>query len=87
MSDTVKCGYLARVEANFVGVRAAPGVVFLRLTRSFESEGQVTSMFTEMTPAEASRLINELQAALDSALASESEGNARIPRPLKARRR
>ena len=51
MGDAVGAGYLARVEANQVGIRAAPGLcVFLRLTRAFPREGQTTSMFTEMTP-------------------------------------
>ena len=69
MGDAVGSGYMARVEANLVGVRAAPGAVFLRLTRAFEGEGQKTSMFTEMTPGQALTVIRELQASVKKALA------------------
>ena len=69
MSSALGSGYLAQVEANFVGVRAAPGAVFLRLNRSFTSEGQQTSMFTEMTPGQALSVIKELEAAVKQALA------------------
>ena len=70
MREAVGAGYLARVEANRIGLRATPGAVFLRLIRDFASEGQTTSMFTEMTPAEVRRLIQELEAAAKAALAS-----------------
>ena len=69
MGHAVGSGYLAQVEANLVGIRAAPGVVFLRLTRAFESEGQQTTMFTEMTPGQALNLIQQLQASVRDALA------------------
>ena len=70
MSDAEGIGYLARVEANLVGIQAVPGAVFLRLTRAFDREGQATSMFTEMTPGQALRVIRELQAAVKGALAN-----------------
>ncbi len=62
-------GYLARVEANVVGVRAGPEVVYIRLARDFPEEGQRTSMFAEVTPGDALRLIHDLQACVQTALA------------------
>ena len=61
--------YLAQVEASLVGIHSAPGAVFLRLTRDFLGEGQTTSMFTEMTPGQALRVISVLQASVEKALA------------------
>ncbi len=69
MRSALGSGYLAQVEANLVGVRAAPGAVFLRLSRDFASEGQQTSMFTEMTPGQALSLVREVEAAVKQALA------------------
>jgi hypothetical protein len=69
MSGALGSGYLAQVEASFVGVRSAPGAVFLRLGRDFASEGQRTGMFTEMTPGQALSVIRELEAAVKQALA------------------
>ena len=70
MGETAGSGYLNRVEASIVGVRAVPNAVFIRLTRSFEAEGQTTCMFAEMTPGQALRLIAELQDAVRQALAA-----------------
>jgi len=66
----VGTGYLARVEANEIGVRAGPDVVYVRLSRNFESEDQVTSMFAEIGPGDAIRLIAELQRCVGVALAA-----------------
>ena len=74
MSSALGSGYLAQVEANLVGVRAAPGAVFLRLSRNFASENQQTSMFTEMTPGQALSVIRELEAAVKQALVRATEG-------------
>ena len=68
MAEGIGTGYLARVEANSIAIRSAPNAVFLRLTRSFAAEGQTTSMFTEMTPGQALRLIDELRASVQKAL-------------------
>ena len=76
MSDAAGSGYLARVEANQVGIRAAPGVVFLRLTRAFANEGQTTSMFSEMTPGQTLSVIRELQASVKEALAWQAMDEA-----------
>ncbi len=64
----VGTGYLARAEANRVAVRSGPNVVYLRLTRDFAAENQQTSMFAEMTPGNALRLIRELERSVRDAL-------------------
>ena len=66
----VGIGYLARVEANQIGVRAGPDVVYVRLSRAFESEGQQTTMFAEIAPGDALKLIRELQECVRVALAT-----------------
>lgn len=70
MDRVAGTGYLARVEANTVAVRAGPEVVYIRLSRDFPSEGQQTSMFAEVSPGDALRLIRELQACVRVALAA-----------------
>ena len=69
-------GYLADVEANLIGIRAAPNAVFLRLSRAFAGEGKTTTMFTELTPGQTLRLIRELQASVQEALAARDNGAA-----------
>ena len=69
MDRVAGSGYLARVEANTVGVRAGPDVVYIRLSRDFASEGQQTAMFAEVSPGDALKLIRELQACVGIALA------------------
>lgn len=66
----VGTGYLAQVEANQIGVRAGPDVVYVRLSRTFDSEGQQTTMFAEIAPGDAMRLIGELQRCIGVALAT-----------------
>ena len=61
-------GYLARVEANQLGVVPGPNVVYLRLVRSLGAEGQKTSMFAEMTPGQTLRLIRKLELSVKEAL-------------------
>ncbi len=68
MGEAVGVGYLAQVEANRVGIRAAPDVVFLRLIRDIASENQLTTMFCELTPGYAIQLIRELQTAVGIAI-------------------
>lgn len=63
-------GYLARVEANTVGVRAGPDVIYIRLSRDFEAEGQRTSMFAEISPGDALRMASDLQDCVRVALAA-----------------
>ena len=79
MNSALGSGYLAQVEANLVGVSAAPGTIFLRLSRKFASEGQQTSMFTEMSPGQALCVIRELEAAVKQALAHAAEGVPSLP--------
>lgn len=55
--------YDGRTEANLVGVRASPGVVFLRLRRDFPGEPK-HAMFTELSPAEAMRVRDQLDACI-----------------------
>ena len=80
MGQSIGAGYLARVEANFVTVRAAPDAVFVRLRRTFAGEGQETSMFTEMTPVHALQLVRDLQEAVREALAHAEPAEAVVPR-------
>ncbi len=61
MSEAVGIGYLATREASKVCVRAGPDVVYLRLVRDHAQERQETTMFAEMTPGDALRLIRDLQ--------------------------
>ena len=70
MERVAGTGYLARVEANKVGVRAGPDVVYIRLFRDFVEEGQQTTMFAELAPGDAMAIIRELQAAVKVALAT-----------------
>jgi hypothetical protein len=70
MERVAGTGYLARVEANKVGVRAGPDVVYIRLFRDFAEEGQQTTMFAELAPGDAMAVIRELQAAVKVALAT-----------------
>ena len=63
-------GYLARVEANTIGVRAGPDVIYIRLSRDFACEGQQTSMFAEISPGDALRMANDLQECVRFALAA-----------------
>ena len=70
MSNAAEADYLARVEANIVGVQAAPNAVFLRLSRAFAGESRLTCMFTEMTPGQVVRLIRDLQTAVREAVAA-----------------
>ena len=72
MAEAVGVGYLAQTEANRVGVRPGPNVVYLRLIRCFAAEQQETSMFTEMTPGHAMKLIRELEAAVRVAIGARS---------------
>ena len=69
MERVAGAGYLARVEANTVGVRAGPDVVYVRLSRNFASEGQQTTMFAELSPGDALAVIRDLQACVKIALA------------------
>lgn len=69
MERVAGTGYLARVEANKVGVRAGPDVVYIRLSRDFADEGQQTTMFAELSPGDALKIISELQACVKIALA------------------
>ena len=69
MDRVAGAGYLARVEANTVSVRAGPDVVYVSLARHFASEGQRTAMFAEVSPGDALTLIRELQACVSVALA------------------
>ena len=69
MERVAGAGYLARVEANTVGVRAGLGVVYVRLSRDFADEGQRTTMFAERSPGDALAVIRELQACVNVALA------------------
>ncbi len=69
MAERVKAGYLLQTEANRVGVRPGPNVVYLRLMREFAVEPQSSCMFTEMTPGNVLRLIDDLQSAVRIALA------------------
>ena len=69
MAESVKAGYLLHTEANRVGVRPGPNVVYLHLMREFAAEAQPICMFTEMTPGNVLRLIDELQSAVRIALA------------------
>ena len=64
-------GDLRGAEANVCGVRPGPGVVFLRLTRNFPSEGRRRDMFVEFTPGEAVSLIRHLQDCVRIALAND----------------
>lgn len=61
---------MARVEANSIGVRAGPDVVYIRLSRDFPSEGQQTMMFAEVSPGDALKIIRELEACVRTALAA-----------------
>jgi hypothetical protein len=78
MSEGVGAGYLTRTEANLVGLRAAPDVVFLRLVRDVESEGERTCMFTELTPRQARELIKNLQEVVEIAVATSDENEATL---------
>ena len=69
MEEGVKAGYLLQTEANRIGIRPGPNVVYLRLMREFATEGHPACMFTEMTPGNALRLIDELRSAVGIALA------------------
>lgn len=69
MGNAVGTGYLAKVEASVVAVRAGPEVVYLRLTRDFADEGQTTTMFAELEPGHVLRLIRDLQECVGIALA------------------
>jgi hypothetical protein len=70
MDKVLGSGYLARVEANHLGVVHGPDVVYLQLIRSFGAEGQRTSMFAEMTPGQALHLIKRLEVSVREALIS-----------------
>lgn len=70
MERVAGAGYLARVEANKVGVRAGPEVIYIRLFRDFAEERQQTTMFAELSPGEALAVIRELQACVNVALAT-----------------
>ena len=70
MEQVAGTGYLARIEANKVGVRAGPDIVYSRLFRDFASEGQQTTMFIELSPGEALAVIRELQTCVKIALAT-----------------
>ncbi len=72
--SVVGVGYLAQVEANQIGVRAGPDVVYVRLTRAFASEGQQTTMFAEIGPGDAMTLIRELQECVRIAVATARDG-------------
>ena len=63
-------GYLTRVEANTIGVRAGPDVVYVRLSRDFEGEGRPTTMFAEISPGDALKMIRDLQDCVRIALAT-----------------
>ena len=69
MERVAGVGYLARVEANMVGVRPGPDVVYIRLSRNFADEGQQTTMFAELSPGDALAIIRELQTCVKVALA------------------
>ena len=81
MSSSVGSGYLTRTEANLVGVRAAPDVVFLRLVREIESENERTCMFTELTPGQAQELIKSLQEVVDIAISTSDGADGRFTIP------
>ena len=81
MNEGIGARYLARTEANLIGLRAAPDVVFLRLVRDVESEGERTCMFTELTPGQARELIKSLQEVVDIAVATSSESEATLIMP------
>ena len=68
--DRGSAGYLARVEANTVGVRAGPDVVYVRLSRDFAGEGTPTIMFAEISPGDALKMIRDLQDCVRVALAT-----------------
>jgi len=70
MERVAGTGYLARIEANKVGVRAGPNVVYIRLFRDFAEEGQQTTMFAELSPGDALAVIRQLQASVKIALAT-----------------
>ena len=70
MERVAGTGYLARIEANKVGVRAGPDIIYIRLFRDFADEGQQTNMFAELSPGEALAVIRELQACVNIALAT-----------------
>ena len=80
MKQMLGVGYLGRTEANQVGIRPGPNVVYLRLTRAFEGERQVTTMFSEMTPGQAQQLVRELQRCIGTALGFAGEEYAEAGR-------
>ena len=69
MAESVKAGYLLQTEANRVGIRPGPNVVYLRLMRELAAESGASCMFAEMTPGHVLHLIDELQSAVRIALA------------------
>ena len=72
MHEGHEAGYLTQTEANRIGVRPGPNVIYLRLIRDFASEGRPVAMFSELTPGHAMRLIRELQAAVGVAISRET---------------
>lgn len=70
MERVAGTGYLARVEANKIGMRAGPDVIYIRLFRDFADEGQQTAMFAELSPGETLAVIRELQTCVSIALAT-----------------
>ena len=81
MNEGIGATYLTRTEANLVGLRAAPDVVFLRLVRDVESEGERTCMFTELTLGQARELIKNLQEVVNIAVATSDESEATLIAP------
>lgn len=53
-------------EANEIGLRRGPDIIYVRLSRNLANEPQVTTMLAELSVIEARKLMQDLQTCLAS---------------------